>query len=94
MARWTAIVLGLYGAACVAALVFIVAGAVGWFGLEPSDSTLLPAFALAQPWSLITAPALNTSIAMVIVVLALCMALNLGVIAVLGTWLRVRRTKA
>jgi hypothetical protein len=94
MARWTAIVLGLYGTACVAALLFIVASTVGWFGLEPAHSTLVPAFALALPWSLITMPALNTSIAMVIVVLALCMALNLGVIAALAAWIGSLRMKA
>lgn len=76
--------LGLYAAACIASLLFIVASTVGWFGLQPADSTLMPAFALALPWSLITIPALNTTVPMVIVVLALCMALNAGIAAMLA----------
>jgi hypothetical protein len=94
MARWTRIVLGIYAAACAAALLFIVASTIGWFGLQPSDSTLLPAFALALPWSLITVPALNTSVEMVLVVLALCMALNLGGIAAVVALLHGRRDDA
>jgi hypothetical protein len=75
--------LGLYAAACIAALIFIVFSTIGWFGLQPADSTLMPAFALALPWSLITIPALNTTVLMVIVVLALCMALNAGIAVML-----------
>jgi hypothetical protein len=92
--RLLAIVLGVYGAACMAALFFIVASTVGWFGLEPADSTLLPAFALALPWSLVTVPALNTSVLMVLVVLALCMGLNAGVVLMLAAMIRSARAKA
>ena len=84
----------LYGVACASSLLFIVASALGWFGLQPSDSSLLPASALALPWSLITVPALNTSLLMVIVVLALCMALNAGIVAMAAALIRFRRRKA
>jgi hypothetical protein len=86
--------LGLYAAACIASLLFIVASTIGWFGLQPEDLTLMPAFALALPWSLITIPALNTTVLMVIVVLALCMALNLGIVAMLAALVWTRRQKA
>ncbi len=88
MRLWLKIVLGLYGAACLAALALAVIGTQGLFGTAPDGLAAVFAIALALPWSLIALPALNTSEAVVLIVLALCMVRNAAIVAGLGALIR------
>ena len=92
MPLWIKIVLALYGMLCVAALALAIIGSEGLFGVEPDGLAGVFAIGVALPWSLIVLPALNTSVTMILVILALCMLLNGCLIAGFGALLHYWRS--
>ena len=85
--RVTRAVCAVYVVACVAALLLVVAGSLGWLGGPPGPLVGLVADLLGMPWSLLAAQVANAGVFGRVVLVAAAMALNLAIIFSVGRWL-------
>ena len=85
--RVTRAVCAVYVVLCLAALLLIPAGALGWLGGQPDSLAGLFADFLGMPWSLLVAQAPVADVFGRVATLAAAMALNLAIIFSVGRWL-------
>lgn len=88
--RVTRAVCVAYAATCLAALMLIGAGALGWFGRSRGWAGTV-ADLLSMPWSLLVAQMSDPGAVGRVVLGAAAMTLNLAIIFSVGRWLADRR---
>ncbi len=84
--RVTRAVCAIYAAVCIAALVAVAAGALGWLSLTRGWAGAL-AELLGMPWSLLVAQMSDPGAVGKVVLVAAAMVLNLAIIFAVGRWL-------